>query len=77
MKVYLALAGLPGLTGLFLLFQQTTVLAAPLGIVSLLLFALIAFRGYPTLRGFSFTLLIFAAVCTAITYPTSFLTRRR
>jgi bile acid:Na+ symporter, BASS family len=68
----LALAGLPGLAALFLLFQQNHAVAAPLGIASLLLLS-VAFRGYPALRGFSFTVLIFAAVSLAVTYPTPFL----
>lgn len=71
-SIALALAGLIGVGSLVAGGLYGGAAAAPPGIVALLLLA-VGFRGYPALRGFSFTMLIFAAVSVAVTYPQPFL----
>lgn len=71
-RIALWLAAFCAGVALFMAWQQDGQTAAPFIIAALILFAF-GFRGNPALRGFSFTVLIFAAVATALSYPQYFL----
>lgn len=60
------------LAAIFLSFTGNHALAGPFVIAFFLLLAL-AFQGYEYLKGYSFTILIFAAVSTSLYYPQYFL----
>jgi BASS family bile acid:Na+ symporter len=64
-----AVAGL--ILAFFLLLKGMQPVAGPLFILSFIALA-IGFRGFPLLKGFSYTITIFAAVTTALFYPQYF-----
>ncbi|MEM9674893.1 MAG: bile acid:sodium symporter family protein, partial [Bacteroidota bacterium] len=70
-KLLLALAGASALVALVLFIIGNPQLAGPFLIAFFVLLA-IGFRGYQSLRGFSFTAVIFASVTVAMYYPTNF-----
>jgi len=70
-KLSLGLAALCVLTILVLLFTTGLAKAGPVVIAFFILLA-IGFRGFPTLKGFAYTVIIFAAVATALYYPSYF-----
>jgi bile acid:Na+ symporter, BASS family len=70
-KILLLLAAICCFVAIALLLFGLSAYAGPLFIFCFVLMA-IAFQGYPTLKGFSFTVSIFAAVSTALFYPRPF-----
>ncbi|MEQ9442652.1 MAG: bile acid:sodium symporter family protein [Cyclobacteriaceae bacterium] len=70
-KILLGLAGASALAALVFFITGHSVSAGPFVIAFFLLLA-IGFRGYPSLRGFSFTAIIFASVSVAMYYPANF-----
>ena len=72
-KIFLALAALSLAIGITLVGTDHAHKAGPFLIASFILIA-IGFRGYPSLKGFSYTVTIFAAVTTALFYPGYFQT---
>jgi bile acid:Na+ symporter, BASS family len=70
-KLLLLLAAICCVAAITLLLFGLSAYAGPLFICCFVLMA-IAFQGYPTLKGFSFTVSIFAAVSTALFYPRPF-----
>ena len=70
-KLSLGLAALCVLTVLVLLFTTGLAQAGPVVIAFFILLA-IGFRGFPALKGFAYTVIIFAAVSTALYYPSYF-----
>jgi len=58
-------------SAMMLWFFDLGLSVGPILIVALLMLA-IGFRGYPFLRGFSFTVLIFASVTASLFYPAAF-----
>jgi bile acid:Na+ symporter, BASS family len=70
-KILLLLAAICCVAAIALLLFGLSAYAGPLFICCFVLMA-IAFQGYPSLKGFSFTVSIFAAVSTALFYPRPF-----
>lgn len=70
-KLLLLTACLLGIAAVILLLNHQTAIAGPLMISAFVVLA-IAFRGYEQLKGFSYTVTIFAAVTTALFYPDAF-----
>lgn len=70
-KLLLLTACLLGIFAIILLLNHQTAIAGPLMISAFVVLA-IAFRGYEQLKGFSYTVTIFAAVTTALFYPDAF-----
>ena len=70
-KVSIGVAILLGLVALAMLIMGTFSQAGPLVIAFFLALA-IGFGGYESLKGFSYSLMIFAAVSTALYYPANF-----
>lgn len=70
-KLLLLTACLLGISAIILLLNYQTAIAGPLMISAFVVLA-IAFRGYEQLKGFSYTVTIFAAVTTALFYPDAF-----
>ncbi len=71
-KLILALAALCLLVALIISFSAHIEKAGPLFIGFFLLLA-VGFRGFTLLKGFSYTVIIFAAVTTALYYPNYFI----
>ncbi len=72
-RAFIGIALLLLVAGIILAIVGQMTLVGPLWIIGLLLLA-IGFRGYDTLKGFSFTVMIFAAVAAAMFYPSYFRT---
>jgi len=53
------------------LFSGNISMAGPI-VIAFFLFLAIGFRGFPSLKGFAYTIMIFAAVSTALYYPQYF-----
>ncbi len=70
-RILLGLAGASALTALVLFIIGNATEAGPYLIAFFVLLA-IGFRGYESLRGFSFTAVIFASVTVAMYYPANF-----
>lgn len=70
-KILLLIAAACGIAGLAILLSGHNSFAGPLLILCFILLAF-AFRGYPHMKGFSFTVSIFAAVTIALFYPKTF-----
>jgi len=70
-KLILALAALCLIASLAVVLFGYTAEAGPLFIIFFIALA-IGFRGFPLLKGFSYTVTIFAAVTTALYYPRPF-----
>ena len=70
-QALLIISALSFLISLFSLFSGAIALGGPLLITSFIAFA-IGVRGYPALKGFSFTIWIFTAVTTSMFYPQLF-----
>ncbi|MGM9507766.1 bile acid:sodium symporter family protein [Larkinella sp. GY13] len=70
-KLILGLAGVCLLVALGLMFTGNLPLAGPF-LIAFFLAVAIGFRGFENLKGFSYTVMIFAAVTTALFYPTYF-----
>jgi BASS family bile acid:Na+ symporter len=76
MKLYKFVAGLAFLsliTALVFILSGHLARAGPFLVIFFLALA-ISFRGFPLLKGLSFTVLIFASVTTALYYPNAFIT---
>jgi BASS family bile acid:Na+ symporter len=71
-KIVLYLALLSFLAGLVMTFTGNLANSGPLFIGFFVLLA-IGFRGFPSLKGFAYTIIIFAAVTTSLFYPEYFL----
>lgn len=71
-KLLLGLAALCIVAALIMVFSGNIAQAGPVFIIFFILLA-IGFRGFATLKGFSYTVMIFAAVATALYYPIYFL----
>ena len=73
-NIYKLSIGLAVLCALITIVLQFTVGIAEAGPFVIAFFALLAFgfRGFPNLKGFVFTVIIFAAVATALYYPSNF-----
>lgn len=67
----MAAAALTGAVGLFLVLTGSGAEAGPFFITFFIALG-IAFRGYPALKGFSFTIMILGVVTTALYYPEAF-----
>lgn len=70
-KIGIGLSFLCLLIALIFAFMGNMVIAGPLFIAFFVLLA-ISFKGFETLKGFSYTVIIFAAVTTALLYPQYF-----
>nr|WKN36215.1 bile acid:sodium symporter family protein [Tunicatimonas sp. TK19036] len=70
-KILLGLAGASALTALVLFLLGNPTATGPFVVAFFILLA-IGFRGYASLRGFSFTAVIFASVSLAMYYPANF-----
>src|SRR5438093_810809 len=70
-KLALALGGICLIAALVLLFNGNVSMAGPLIIVFFIAMA-IGFRGFTILKGFSYSMMIFAAVTTALNFPNYF-----
>jgi len=70
-KLILALALLCLIVAIVMVLSGYTIVAGPLFIAFFIALA-IGFRGFPLLKGFSYTVTIFAAVTTALYYPHPF-----
>ncbi|ULQ50732.1 bile acid:sodium symporter family protein [Flavihumibacter fluvii] len=70
-KILLIIAAICGISGIGMLLSGSPETAGPLLILAFITMA-IAFRGYEQLKGFSYTVTIFAAVTTALFYPKAF-----
>lgn len=71
-KLLLGLAALCIVAALIMVFSGNIAQAGPVFIIFFILLA-IGFRGFATLKGFSYTVMIFAAVAMALYYPIYFL----
>ena len=71
-KIALAISILSLITALIFVFSGATVKAGPFFIAAFIALA-ITFRGYAALKGFAYTVTIFAAVTTALYYPQYFI----
>jgi BASS family bile acid:Na+ symporter len=74
-NIYKVLAGIAAvclLVALIMIFNGNVVNAGPFLIATFITLA-IAFRGFALLKGFSYTVIIFAAVTTALYYPQYFI----
>ena len=70
-KLSSGLAAICCIVALVMVFNGDTQQAGPFFIAFFITLA-IAFRGYPMLKGFAYTVIIFAAVTTALFYPQYF-----
>ncbi|NAS10749.1 bile acid:sodium symporter family protein [Poritiphilus flavus] len=70
-KVFLAIAAIWLVTALVILIMGKGQMAGP-PLVFFFLFLALGVRGYPKFKGFSFTILIFAAVTVSMYYPSYF-----
>ena len=70
-KIILAVGGICLIATLVLLFNGNISIAGPLIIVFFVAIA-IGFRGFTFLKGFSYSMMIFAAVTTALNFPNYF-----
>lgn len=70
-KIYLGLFGLAFICAMVILMMLLLEIGEDVGLMLTAFFLCLAlgFRGYETLRGFSFTVLIFASVTVAMFYP--------
>ena len=71
-KISLGVAGLSLIVALIVMFTKNIATAGPLLIVFFVALA-IGFRGFALLRGFSYSMMILAAVTTALNYPQYFI----
>ncbi len=71
-KLLLGIAALFLIAALVMVFSGNIAGAGPLLIIFFIALA-ISFRGFPLLKGFSYTVIIFAAVTTALYYPKAFI----
>jgi bile acid:Na+ symporter, BASS family len=71
-KILLGLAALALLASIGLAFAKGLIYCGPLLIAMFLLLGL-GFRGYESLKGYSYSTMIFAAVTTALYYPDNFI----
>ncbi len=71
-KLLLGVAVLSLIAALVMVFTGNTANAGPLFIFFFIALA-ISFRGFSMLKGFSYTVIIFAAVTTALYYPKAFI----
>ena len=72
-KLILSFAGLLLVGAVILFFAENFALAGPL-LIAFFIAVAIGFRGYDITKGFSYTMMIFAAVTTALCYPQYFIT---
>src|SRR6266508_825375 len=71
-KLALALGGICLIAALILIFNGNISIAGPLIIIFFIGMA-IGFRGFTFLKGFSYSMMIFAAVTTALNFPHYFI----
>jgi BASS family bile acid:Na+ symporter len=71
-KLVLALGGICLIAALVLIFNGNISIAGPLIIIFFVAIA-IGFRGFTFLKGFSYSMMIFAAVTTALNFPNYFI----